>query len=153
MLAFFLLHANQAVSSDRLIDALWSQHSPGGALQSLHVAISRLRKALDITATGAEPALRTVAGGYLLALQAGELDAELFQTRMQDGRRALETGDARRARDVLGEALGLWRGPALAEVSYEEFAQPEIRRLEELRVAALEARVDCDLRLGEHGAV
>jgi hypothetical protein len=59
-------------------------------------------------------------------------------------------GDAERARALLGEALGLWRGPALGDVAYEEFAQPEIRHLEELRLTALETRMDCQLRLGEH---
>jgi DNA-binding SARP family transcriptional activator len=153
LLALLLVHANRALSSDRLIDAFWGQQDPAGALKSLHVAISRLRKALDIAGAGAEPALRTVAGGYLLAVQPGELDSEVFQTCLRAGRRALEAGDAARARAVLDEALGMWRGPALAEVAYEEFAQSEVRRLEELRLAAVEARVDAGLQLGEHAVV
>jgi DNA-binding SARP family transcriptional activator len=128
LLALLLVHANRAISSDRLIDALWGGQGPAGALKCLHVTISRLRKTLQIAGAGGEPALRTVAGGYLLTVRPGELDAEVLQTRMQDGRRALETGDARRARDVLGEALAMWRGPALAEVAYEDWAQSEIRR-------------------------
>ncbi len=153
LLALLLLHANRAVSSDQLIDALWDQQSPAVALKSLYVAVSRLRRTLGVGGAGMEPILRKVPGGYLLAVKAGELDAELFQTRLEDGRRALQSGDAQRARGVLRDALALWRGPALAEVAYQEFAQPEIRRLEELRLVALEAWVDAELQLGEHAAV
>ena len=73
-----------------------------------------------------------------------------FKARSEEGRRALEDGDPARAAEMLREALGLWRGPALAEVAFEEFAQAEIRRLDELRLAALETRVEADLRLGQH---
>jgi DNA-binding SARP family transcriptional activator len=153
LLALLLLNAGRAVSSDRLIDALWGDLSRAGALKRLQVAITRLRRALDSDGAQGEPVLRTVAGGYLLAVRPGELDAEVFQERVQEGRRALQVGDAARGRKVLSEALGLWRGPALAQLAYEEFAQPEIRRLEELRLAALEARVDCELQLSEHAGV
>jgi DNA-binding SARP family transcriptional activator len=153
LLALLLVHRNRVLLSDRLVDALWGQQPPAGSLKCLHVTISRLRKRLDIDGVGGESVLRTVPGGYLLVVSPGELDAEVFQTRMQDGRRALEAGDARRAQDMLGEALAMWRGPALAEVAYEDWAQSEIRRLEELRLAAREASVDAALRLGEHGAV
>jgi DNA-binding SARP family transcriptional activator len=155
LLAMLLVYANRAVSGDRLIDALWGQHDRAGALQSLRVAISRLRKTLHVDVAGAEgePALRTMASGYLLAVRPGELDAEVFQAGLEDGRRALGEGDAERAALALREALALWRGPALAEVSYEDWAQAEIGRLEELRLGALQARVDADLLLGEHAAV
>jgi len=153
LLALLLVNANRALSTDRLIDALWHDLGPAGARKRLHAAIARLRRTLDADRRHDEPVLKTVAGGYLLAVAPGELDGEVFQTRIQDGRRALGAGDAERARDLLGHALGMWRGPALADVAYEEFAQPEIRRLEELRLAALEARVDCQLQLGEHGGV
>jgi tetratricopeptide (TPR) repeat protein len=83
----------------------------------------------------------------------GELDADVFQARVQDGRRALDAGEPARAAEILRRALALWRGPPLAEVAYESFAQAEIRRLEELRLAALEARVDADLQLGRHAAL
>jgi DNA-binding SARP family transcriptional activator len=153
LLALLLVNANRAMSTDRLVDALWGKHSPESAVKGLHVTISRLRKALDIAGAGAESPLRTVGGGYLLVVPPGELDAEVFQTRMENARRALEAGDASQARDVLGKALRMWRGPALADVAHEDWAQTEIRRLEELRVAALEAWVDAALRLGEHAAV
>ena len=151
LLALLLLHANRAVSSEHLIDALWSDQGPAGATKRLQVAISRLRRTLAGLAAAGPPSLRTTPGGYLLAVAPGELDADVFRVRSEDGRRALEEGDPTCAAQVLREALGLWRGPALAEVAYEEFAQAEIRRLEELRFAVLEARVDADLRLGRHG--
>jgi DNA-binding SARP family transcriptional activator len=153
LLALLLVNANRAVSSDRLIDALWSDLGRDGALKRLQVAIARLRRALDRDGVRGDSVLRTVTGGYLLAVRPGELDAEVFQARLEEGRDALEAGQAQRARDVLTEALRMWRGPALGAVAYEEFAQPEIRRLEELRLAAIEARVDCQLRLADHTTV
>jgi DNA-binding SARP family transcriptional activator/class 3 adenylate cyclase/tetratricopeptide (TPR) repeat protein len=153
LLALLLLHANRVVSNDRLIDTLWNDRDRAGALKCLQAVILRLRRTLDADAGHGESVLRTVAGGYLLTVPPGELDAEVFQTRVEEGRHALAGGEAKRARDVLREALGMWRGPALAEVAYEEFAQTEIRRLEELRMAALQSRVDCDLQLGEHGGL
>ena len=151
LLALLLVNANRALSSDRLIDALWGSLGAAGSVKRLQVAIARLRRSLDVEGVRGESALRTVAGGYLLVVRPGELDAEVFQTRAEEGRRALQDGEAARAREVLGEALELWRGPALAAVAYAEFAQPEIRRLEELRLSAHEARVDAELRLGGHG--
>ena len=119
----------------------------------LHMSVARLRKALNTSGANGDPALKTVSGGYLLAVAPGELDADVFQAHLEDGRRALDEGEALRAAGVLREALGLWRGPALAEVAYEEFAQAEIRRLDELRLAALEARIEADLQLGQHARV
>jgi DNA-binding SARP family transcriptional activator/tetratricopeptide (TPR) repeat protein len=153
LLALLLVNANRALSDDRLIDTLWHDLGPSGALKRLQAAILRLRRSLDPDGVQPEPVLRRVAGGYLLAVAPGELDADVFQARIGEARRALEAGEAALARDVLCDALGMWRGPALAEVAYVEFAQPEIRRLEELRLTALEARVDCELRLGEHGGL
>ncbi|HEX8157704.1 MAG TPA: BTAD domain-containing putative transcriptional regulator [Solirubrobacteraceae bacterium] len=153
LLALLLVNANRVLSTDRLVEALWDDLDRSRALRRLRVTVARLRRALDRDVNHGESVLRTVAGGYLLAVTPGELDAEVFQTRVQEGRRALEGGDAQRARDVLGEALRMWRGPALAQVADEEFAQPEIRRLEELRLSAFEAWVDCQLQLGDHDAV
>jgi class 3 adenylate cyclase len=115
--------------------------------------MTRLRRTLDLNGVHGESVLRTVTGGYLLTVGAGELDSDVFEVRLDDGRRRLAAGDAVRASEVLREALRMWRGPALAEVAHADFAQPEIRRLEELRVAAFEARMDCGMRLGEHGEV
>jgi WD40 repeat protein/DNA-binding SARP family transcriptional activator len=152
LLAFLLLHANRAVSVDQLIDALWAENV-GGGVKALHTSVARLRKALGTNGSGIEPPLKTVSGGYLLAVRPGELDAQVFQAGVENGRRALDEGEALDAARVLREALELWRGPALAEVAYEAFAQSEIRRLEELRLLALEARIEADLQLGHHSRV
>ena len=151
LLAFLVVNANRAVSVDGLLDALWaSEGSTAGAVKRVQVAIARLRRTLEAGGATAAAPLRTVAGGYLLAVGAGESDAGVFGLRFDAGRRALEAGDAQHAATLLREALGLWRGPALADVGYADWAQPEIRRLEELRMAATEARVEAELHLGRH---
>jgi class 3 adenylate cyclase len=150
LLALLLIHANRPLSRDSIIAALWGDLDSGAAGKRLQVAVGRLRRTLD--PEGAQ-VLRTVPGGYLLEVRDGELDAEVFRARVEHGRRALQDGDAERARDVLREALTMWRGPAFAEVAYHEFAQTEIRRLEQLRAAAVEARMDCELQLGAHSGV
>jgi DNA-binding SARP family transcriptional activator len=149
VLAFLLLHANRPVSGDALSDAVWGRADRGG-LKRLPMAIMRLRKALAPLAKGGDSVLRSGPAGYVLSVAPGELDAEVFQTRLKAGRRALEEDQAARAAEMLRDALALWRGPALAEVAFEDFAQAEIRRLEELRLVALEARIDADLHQGRH---
>ena len=114
------------------------------------MAIARLRKALEPFNSGGESALRTVSGGYMLSLAPGELDAWVFAERVREGRRALDAGDPAPASELLSAALGLWRGPPLAEVAFEDFAQAEIRRLEELRLEAVEVRAEAELELGRH---
>lgn len=146
LLAFLLLHANRAVSSDALIDAVWGA-ARAGSDNRLQMALTRLRKALLPLNGGGEHVLRTVGGGYLLSVGEDELDAGVFAALVAEGRQALSDGEFAGAGTLLREALGLWRGPPLAEVAYENFAQGEIRRLEELRLVALEARIDTDLRL------
>ena len=149
LLAFLLLRANQAVSTDVLTDVLWGG-ARGRSDNRLTVAVARLRKALEPHGKGEEPRLRTVSGGYMLVVEPGELDGEVFARMVEDGQRALDIGDPGGASEVLSAALTLWRGPPLAEVAFEDFAQAEIRRLEELRLSALEARTDAELRLGHH---
>ena len=149
LLAFLLLNANETVSSDRLIDVLWGEESTSGADKRLQMAVARLRKVVD----SGDQVLRTTTRGYTLAVAPGELDADRFEVAIVAGREALEAGNAAHASAVIGQALELWRGPPLADVSYMEFAQTEIRRLEELRLAAIEARADADLQLGRHGAL
>ena len=153
LFAFLVVHANRAVAADQLLDALWAEQMTAAAAKRVQVAIGRLRKALDEHTGAGESPLRTVAGGYLLAVGPGELDADIFETRVEEGRDALAAAQPGRAAEVLNEALALWRGPALAEVAYEEFAQPEIRRLDELRLTALETRFDAELHLGRHAAM
>jgi len=149
VLAFLLLHANRAVSSDVLSGAVWGESRLGSG-NRLPMAIARLRKTLAPLDVGARPVLRTVGGGYLLTVGQGELDAELFEGLVEDGRRALAAGDPRSCAEVVGSALALWRGPALAEVAFEDFAQGELRRLAELRLEAIEVRVEAELSLGRH---
>ncbi len=144
---------DRPVSSDQLVDALWISAARAPAHKRAQVAISRLRKALAAGAAGGDEALQTVAGGYLLAVPADELDAALFCALADEGHRSLDRGESNAAADILTKALALWRGPPYAQVTYADFAQPEIRRLEELRLAALEARVEAHLRLGRHATV
>ena len=152
LLAFLLLNANRALSADAVIDAVWGAGRQGAA-KRMQMGVSRLRRGLEPLNNPDGPRLRTVSGGYFLSVAPGELDADVFVAQVQDGRAALDAGDPVRARDLLGSALGLWRGAPLAEVAFEDFAQAEIRRLEELRLEALEARIDADLRLRSHARV
>ena len=149
LFAFLVLHANRAVSRDAMIDAVWgpARSDDGNRLQ---MAIARLRKALEPITSDVDPRLQTVRGGYLLSIAPGELDADTFHARVHAGMRALDAGESAQATDLLSEALALWRGPPLAEVAFEDFAQGEIRRLEELRRRALECRIDAGLQLGRH---
>jgi DNA-binding SARP family transcriptional activator len=152
LLAFLVVHANRALSSDELTDAVWGP-TRSGADNRLQMAIARLRKTLAPLQNGAQPVLRTVGGGYLLSIADQELDADVLGARVMDGRRALSAGEPALAADLFGEGLALWRGPPLADVAFEDFAQGEIRRLQELRFAALEGRIDADLELGRHEAL
>jgi len=145
LLALLLLHANRVLSRDRLIDELWGDQPPATAVQSLQVYISRLRKLLP------EAALATRPPGYVLEVEPDDLDLRRFERLLGEGHEALAEGDAARAARMLHEALALWRGPALAEFAFEPFAQAEIGRLEDLRLAAVEERVEADLVLGRHG--
>ena len=148
LFAVLVLHANRAVSRDALIDAVWGPRP--GADNRLQMAVARLRKTLEGLDGDAGSRVQTVGGGYLLSIAPGELDADEFHAGVHAGTRALEAGDFAKAAGLLHEALALWRGPPLAEVAFEDFAQGEIRRLEELRLRALECRIDAELQLGRH---
>jgi DNA-binding SARP family transcriptional activator/ABC-type branched-subunit amino acid transport system substrate-binding protein/streptogramin lyase len=146
LLAALLVNANEIVSPDRLIDDLWGVSPPPTAAKTLQAHVSRLRTALGSSSA----ALETHGHGYLLRLGPGELDAETFRSSLEEGRRELARGDPAAAAETLGVALALWRGPALPEFRYADFAQAEIARLEELRLSAQEERVDAELALGRH---
>jgi YVTN family beta-propeller protein len=151
VLALLLLHANEVVSSDRLIDELWPpDEQPPSAAKIVQVHVSRLRKALDGAGEGV---LLTRGHGYLLRVDPDELDVERFRRLLDAGREALAAGDPDTAAKTLRDAAALWRGPPLAEFAYDPFAQEEIARLEELRLAALEERIEADLALGRHNEV
>ena len=149
LFAYLLLHPNRAVPNDVLLDALWGPVR-SGADNRLHMAIARLRKSLAPLERPEQLELRTVHGGYLLSLGSNHLDADVFAGLVEGGLRAVQEDEPALASSLLSQALALWRGPPLAEVAYEDFAQGDIRRLEELRRAALETRIDAELRLGRH---
>ena len=144
LLAVLLLRSGEVVSTDRLIDALWDEDPPASALNSIHVYVSQLRKTLG------NGHLETRGHGYLLALDSEELDLGRFERMLGEGRALLAEGEAERAAEVLRAALALWRGPPLSDFASEPFARGEIARLEELRLSALEERVEADLALGRH---
>jgi len=162
LLAVLLLHAGEVVSADRLIDDLWGERSPVAALNALQVQVSRLRKALDNNGAGhpqinggsaeapSAGVLVTRGRGYVLRVEPGELDLDRFKGMVEEGRQARVRGDAHRAAAALHAGLAMWRGPPLADFTYEAFAQAPIAQLEELRLGAVEDRVEADLALGGH---
>jgi DNA-binding SARP family transcriptional activator len=142
LLALLLLRVNEVVSSDRLLEELWGEDQPESGIAALQVRVSQLRKTLGRVGER----LETRPSGYLLRVEPGELDLERF-CRLVELAAGAEPGPAAEA---LREALALWRGPALADLVYEPFAQAAVGRLEELRLSALERRIDNDLALGRH---
>jgi DNA-binding SARP family transcriptional activator len=133
LLALLLLDANRVVARERLIDGLWDEEPPETAQKALQVYVSNLRKLL-----GSER-VETTAPGYRLRVAADEFDLTRFRSLQEEGR--------------LHEALALWRGAPLADLARRRFAQPEIARLEEVRAACLEERIDQDLARGAHAAL
>jgi YVTN family beta-propeller protein len=154
LLAMLLLHANEPVSSDRLIDALWGEAPPPSAAKMVQIYISRLRQRLDpepaADAGDAAAVLVTHAAGYQLRVDPGTSDLDEFIQLRGEGTRALASRNHARAVAKLSQALALWRGPALADFSFAAFAQQEIARLDELRLATLEDRIEAELALGRH---
>jgi DNA-binding SARP family transcriptional activator len=146
VLSFLLLHGNQAVTRDVIVDELWGEVAPPTAVKVLQNCISALRKELP----GGSETLRTLGGAYELRLGPDELDRDRFERLLAEGRAALAAGDEAAAAQHLHAALALWRGSPLSDFSYERFAEDEIKRLEELHIAAIEDRIDADLALGRH---
>jgi DNA-binding SARP family transcriptional activator len=144
LVAALLLEANHPVSADRLIESLWHGSPPANAHNALQAHVSQLRKVLGANR------LELMEAGYVLAVGTDELDAAKFERLSAEGRTALDAGDAAAASRILGEALNLWHGPALADFDLEPAARAEVGRLEELRAATLEERIEADLRLGRH---
>ncbi len=146
VLALLLLHGNEALTRDLIIDRLWGEEPPATAAKVLQNCISALRKELP----GGTDTLRTVSGAYTLVLDTDELDRDRFERLVAEGRAALSEDQHAEAAEQLRRALGLWRGAPLSDFTYERFAQEEITRLEELHVAAVEDRIEADLALGRH---
>ncbi|MGH4000596.1 MAG: AfsR/SARP family transcriptional regulator, partial [Pseudonocardiaceae bacterium] len=153
-LAMLVVHANEVVSADRLIEVLWSGEPPATAANTVQTYISRLRRALEPgrAARAKNGVICTRGQGYTLAIEPDAVDAVRFERLVQVGGNALP-GDPERAADLLRQGLALWRDEPLAEFGFELFAQAEIVRLTELRLAALENRVEADLALGRHAAL
>ena len=145
VLAILILHRGELVSGERLADELWGERPPATAAKTLQGYISRLRKTLG------EEVLRTRGRGYVLTLPSEQLDLDQFERLVGEGRDALSVGDPATAAERLRGALDLWRGSPLADFTYEPFAQAEIARLDEERLASLEDRIEADLALGRHG--
>jgi DNA-binding SARP family transcriptional activator len=143
LLVVLALSPGRVVASERLVDLLWGEGAPKTAMASLQNGVAQLRKTL-----GAQ-VLETRAPGYVLGVSPEQVDAHRFERALADARRL----PPEERREQLSQALATWRGPALAEFVFEGFAQPEIRRLEELRLVALAERIDADLELGRHGDV
>jgi DNA-binding SARP family transcriptional activator len=149
LLAILLIHVGEVVSSDRLMDDLWGDSQPTAGATALRVRVSHLRKALrddgDLLAARAH--------GYVLRIEADQLDLHRFERLVGEGEQALSDGEAALARERLSDALALWRGPPLADFAYAPFAHAAVVRLEELRLATVELRIEADLALGRHAAV
>jgi DNA-binding SARP family transcriptional activator/tetratricopeptide (TPR) repeat protein len=142
LLALLLIRRNDVVPSDELVAALWGERPPGTAATALHGHVSALRKALG------RAAIETRPPGYLLRVAARQTDLGRFEELVDEARG--EADPARRA-ELLARALELFRGEPLADFRYDDFAAPEINRLEELRLSAVADRIDAELELGRHG--
>jgi LacI family transcriptional regulator len=142
LLALLLLHRNEPVSPERVGVKLWATPPPASSQKSVQQYVSRLRRRIGAGR------LTTTAAGYVLHTEPDELDAERFDRLAGEGRAALENGDAAVAERLFSDALALWRGPALADFRYEDFAQGEIRRLEAERRGVVSDRVNAMLALG-----
>jgi predicted ATPase/DNA-binding SARP family transcriptional activator len=148
VLALLLLEAGRVVPAGRLVEAVWRGSPPPGAAKTLQSYVSRLRTALEPAG-----ALVARAGGYVINAEPGLVDADRFEGLVAAGRAALGQGDAAAASECFTEALSLWRGRALADVCEVEPLALEAARLEELRLAAVEGRVEADIGLGRHAEV
>ena len=147
VLAVLLLHANEFVSRERLIDELWGESPPPTARKAVNVYVSQLRKAL--ARNGHDP-IATADGGYLIEVGADELDAAHLRQLLANARERAAAGELEAAAELLHEALALWRGPALAGLLLESHGRDQVAQLDELRLTALMDRIDSDLALGRH---
>jgi ABC-type transport system substrate-binding protein/DNA-binding SARP family transcriptional activator len=155
VLAVLLLQANRVVSVDRLVEDMWEGHAPEASVTTLQTYVFHLRRALEPGRPrgGAGEVLATRDRGYLLHVSRERLDAAVFEDGLTAGLAALKAGRHSEAGERLGRALDLWRGPVLADLSDYAFIQAEAARLEELRLAAWEGRIEANLALGRHDAL
>jgi len=146
LLAVLLLNANRTVAVETLIDALWGDEPPGSARQTVHYFVHRLRRALG----AAGDRLATSPSGYELHVAPGELDVDTFERLTAEARTAAADGDLDAAAATLDQAVALWRGRPLADLTSAPFAEAEAARLEALHATAMEERFEIGLRLGRH---
>jgi YVTN family beta-propeller protein len=152
LLTLLLLYRNERVSTERLIDLLWDESPPESASKMIQIYVSRLRRRLAVGADR-DQRLVTQGAGYRLRAEADEVDLDRFERLSEKGRRALGAGDPALAVATLREGLSLWRGPAFADVADGRFLEQERARLEELRLGALEQRIEAELALGAGAAL
>ena len=147
VLAVLLLHANDFVSRERLIDELWGVAPPATANKAVNVYVSKLRK--NLGGNGHDP-IATADGGYRLFVEPDLLDAERMRRLVAEARERIVDGESEKASQLLHQALAFWRGPTLAGLALESSGRDEVAQLDELRLAVLMDRIDCDLALGRH---
>ena len=153
LLALLALNANELVSVDRLIDELWGERSPATASHSIQVYISQLRKVLTRAGEAAAEVIASRPPGYLLHVPPDKFDLRCFEQLSEQASSARANGELADAADLFREALVLWRGRALGDLLDEPFARVGAARLEEVRLAVMERRIDVDLALGRHADV
>jgi DNA-binding SARP family transcriptional activator/class 3 adenylate cyclase/tetratricopeptide (TPR) repeat protein len=152
LLAKLLLHANQVLSTDELIDTVWGERPPPTVRQSLQNHVAALRRLIEQAGTpaGRPRTLLTRDPGYLLQVDPDQIDLHRFRRMVDEGRAALEGGEPWTAARLLHEAVALWRGPVLADVVVAGASWPELAGIDELEISAIEARIEADLVAGRH---
>jgi DNA-binding SARP family transcriptional activator len=151
LLALLVLHANEPLSADRIVDALWPDSPPGSGAKAVAFHVSKLRRALALHGDRDDgpPILATTPAGYVLRVEPDSIDAVAAERLGREGEALLHDRPAE-ARERLASALGLWHGEPLSDLAYQRFARQEIERLNELRLRFLEDRIEADLALGRH---
>jgi DNA-binding SARP family transcriptional activator/ABC-type transport system substrate-binding protein len=149
LLVLLALQANRGVAREAIIDALWGDEPPASVWHTVEVYVSRLRKVL----AGCDATVETLPSGYLLRVSSDSVDLTRFEALVAKARVERESGEIAAASGLLHEALGMWRGDALADVRTLPFAKSEAARLDDLRLAALEDRFETDVELGRHAGV
>ncbi len=155
ILALLLLQPNRVVSLAQVIRGVWGEQAPPAAVRTAQTYVFHLRHQLEPDRPPRSPArlLTTTGAGYAVSVDPVSIDVGRFESALEAARVAGQAGDADRASDLLGSALALWRGPVLDDLAAYPFVRPEAARLEELRLAAVEAKLDADLARGLHDSV
>jgi SARP family transcriptional regulator, regulator of embCAB operon len=153
LLALLVLNRNRVVTTHEIVDALWEQNPPAGALGSIQVAVSGLRSALGDRGVPGRTVVHTEPAGYRLTIAPSAVDESRFQRQLNDAESAIASGELPAAARSLRLALGEWTGPALQDLRGRRFADVAAAGLDEQRIAVLELRIDVDLRLGQHQRV